>query len=183
VASERRAVDAWAAIVTAAGDVYAPSLPFGARPYFPRHWRDELDRLRADLDKLAASRPPGIAQNSLSSIDAEALPAGLPADVRFDHAQSATPGRDLPIAVRVDPRTPIRSVRLRYRHLNQYEDYLTAEMKPAASGSFSGVIPGSFISRDRDVMYFVEVITRDGAGRNYPDLDREVPYVIVPVRR
>jgi hypothetical protein len=30
-------------------------------------------------------------------------------------------------------------------------------------------------------MYFVEVITADGSGRNYPDLDKETPYVIVPV--
>jgi hypothetical protein len=26
------------------------------------------------------------------------------------------------------------------------------------------------------------VITADGWGRNYPDLDKEPPYVIVPVR-
>ena len=30
-------------------------------------------------------------------------------------------------------------------------------------------------------MYFVEPITVDGRGRNYPDLDKETPYVMVPV--
>lgn len=183
VAAERRAIDAWASIVTAAGDVYASSLPFGARPYFPRHWRDELDRLRADLDRLVASRPPGVAEKSLSDIDAEALPAGLPVQVRFDRAREARPGLDLAISVHLDPRVAVRSVRLRYRHLTQYEDYAALDMQAGGGGAFSAVIPGSFITRDRDVMYFVEVITRDGGGRNYPDLDKETPYVIVPVRR
>jgi hypothetical protein len=183
VAAERRANDAWASIVAAAGDVYAPSLPFGARPYFPRHWREELDRLRADLDRLVASRPSGEAMNSMSYIEAEGMPAGLPSGVRFKQAQSASPGKDLAIAITVDSRVPIRSARLRYRHLTQYEDYQSVEMHPNGTGTFSAVIPGAFVTREWEVMYFVEVTTKYGGGRNYPDLDRETPYVIVPVRR
>jgi len=29
----------------------------------------------------------------------------------------------------------------------------------------------------------VEIVGKNGAGRMYPDLEREMPYVIVPVRR
>ena len=32
-------------------------------------------------------------------------------------------------------------------------------------------------------MYFVEVMDRAGEGRIYPDLERETPYVIIPVKR
>jgi hypothetical protein len=32
-------------------------------------------------------------------------------------------------------------------------------------------------------MYFVETIDKEGNGRNYPDLEMETPYVIVPVER
>ena len=182
-ATERLAIDAWASVVAAAGDVYAPSLPFGARPYFPRHWREELDRMRADLDTLNASRPRGEAAHSLAYLDAEALPAGLPSAVRIDRAGAAIPGQDLPVTVRIDPTVPIRSVRLRYRHLTQYEDYQSVTMTVGRDGTFTAQIPGAFVTRDWDVMYFVEVITRDGGGRNYPDLDRDTPYVIVPIRR
>jgi hypothetical protein len=183
VALERLAIDAWASIVAAAGDVYGPSLPFGARPYFPRHWRDELDRMRADLDRLIASRPRGEAVRSLSYVTAEALPAGLPSAVRIERPAAAVAGEDLSVTVRIDPATPIRSVRLRYRHLTQYEDYQSVAMAAGGEGTFTARIPGAFVTRDRDVMYFVEVIAKDGAGRNYPDLDRETPYIIVPIRR
>ena len=96
-----------------------------------------------------------------------------PRDLTFRFAQGNS----------IDPATPIRSVRLRYRHLTQYEDYQSAAMTAGRDGTFTARIPGAFVTRDWDVMYFVEVISRDGAGRNYPDLDKETPYVIVPVRR
>jgi hypothetical protein len=180
VAGERRAVDAWASIVTAAGDVYAASLPFGARPYFPRHWREELDRLRTDLDKLIASRPTG-EPSAAGTAPALPLNASLP-DLRIDRPASADAGRDLMVAVHVTG-VPVRSVTLRYRHLTQYENYQSIAMTAGKNGTFSASIPGTFITREWDLIYFVEVITAEGAGRNYPDLDRETPYVIVPVRR
>ena len=180
VAGERRAIDAWASIVKAAGDVYAPSLPFGARPYFPRHWRDELDRMQADLEKLVAARPSedraGATLPAAPSFDAP-LPA-----VAVDRVASAEPGRDLVVTVRATG-VPIRSVTLRYRHLTQFEDYASIPMTTAAGGTYTARIPGSFVTPAWDVMYFVEVITAAGRGRTYPDLDRETPYVIVPVRR
>jgi hypothetical protein len=55
-------------------------------------------------------------------------------------------------------------------------------MTAGGDGAFTAPIPASFITNEWDVMYFVEVITADGRGRNYPDLDKETPYVIVPVR-
>jgi hypothetical protein len=180
VAGERRAVDAWTSIVTFAGDVYAPSLPFGARPYFPRHWREELDRMTADLDRLVASRPAD------DRADAR-MPARPPIDrplpsVTVDRAPAADAGRALTVTAHITG-VPVGSVTLRYRHLTQYEDYQAVAMAPGAGGAFSAAIPGPFITPAWDVMYFVEVITRDGAGRSYPDLERETPYVIVPVRR
>jgi hypothetical protein len=102
--------------------------------------------------------------------------------VTIDRPSSATPGQDLTIAVRVAPGAAIRSVRLRYRHLTQYEDYAAVEMTAGGDGVFTAYIPASFITNEWDVMYFVEVITADGRGRDYPDLDTETPYVIVPVR-
>ena len=75
-------------------------------------------------------------------------------------------------------------VRLRYRHLMQFEDYETIEMTlDSATGKYAGIIPGSFIVPERDLMYFVEAVAKNGDGRMVPDLEREMPYVIVPVQR
>ncbi len=179
VADERRAVAAWGSIVAAAGDVYAASLPFGARPFFPRHWSEEFVKLKADLETLTASRP--AAGKPGASLPPDPLDVAMPT-VTVDRPAAAEPGRDLAVTVHATG-APIRSVTLRYRHLTQYEDYQAATMTAGRGGAFTAAIPAAFITRDRDVMYFVEVITKDGGGRNYPDLDRETPYVVVPVRR
>jgi len=73
---------------------------------------------------------------------------------------------------------------LRYRHLTQMEDYLTAEMiRDSSTGLYSAQIPGEFITATQDIMYFVEAIDNAGNGRNYPDLEIGNPYVVVSVER
>jgi hypothetical protein len=51
------------------------------------------------------------------------------------------------------------------------------------TGLWSGTIPGDFITPQWDLMYYVEVMDDQGNGRKYPDLEVEMPYVIVPVER
>ena len=79
----------------------------------------------------------------------------------------------------------MKSVRLRYRHLTQLEDYQTVDMAPdpGSTRTFTARIPAAFIDPRWDLMYFVEVMDANGRGRMYPDLDKETPYVVVSVRR
>jgi hypothetical protein len=51
------------------------------------------------------------------------------------------------------------------------------------TGSYSAAIPAAFIDPKWDLMYFVEAVGTNGAGRMYPDLERDTPYLVVPVRR
>ena len=177
VAYERKAVDAWAEIVQAAGDVYSDDLAFGVhRVGFPRHWKEERENLRRGLDKLAAGRTPATAP--------EPPPPPHPPAVSIEPPGRARPGQDFAILVKAKDPHAIKSMRLRYRHLTQVEDYRTAEMTlDSAAGTFRANIPGAFITPKWDLIYFVEVIGRSGEGRNYPDLDVQAPYVIVPVVR
>jgi hypothetical protein len=75
-------------------------------------------------------------------------------------------------------------VRLRYRHVTQFEDYATLEMLPTGEpGGFTATLPGKFIVPEWNLMYFIEVIDSRGHGGNWPDLAKEMPYVIVKVAR
>ena len=56
LADEKRAIQAWRDIVEAAANVYNEKLPFGAPGYFPRHWKEELDRLESDFQRLTSVR-------------------------------------------------------------------------------------------------------------------------------
>jgi hypothetical protein len=51
------------------------------------------------------------------------------------------------------------------------------------TGLYTASIPASFIDPKWDLMYFVEAVNQKGAGRMYPDLEVETPYVVVAVKR
>ena len=78
----------------------------------------------------------------------------------------------------------VKWVRLRYRHATQYEDYQTAEMTlDAKTGNYTARIPAAFADPKWDLMYFVEVVDKKGAGRMFPDLEVETPYVVIAAKR
>lgn len=78
----------------------------------------------------------------------------------------------------------VKWMRLRYRHVNQKEDYQTVPMtRNPSSGLYTAAIPGAFITAQWDVMYYVEIVDAAGTGRIFPDLEVETPYVVVPERR
>jgi hypothetical protein len=181
---EKNAIRAWSDIVETAASIYNDTLPFGAPGYFPRHWKEELQRLRTDYDRLAATRGAATATPNARrvALTPPALDAEPPA-ATLSGAGTARPGQAFVVTATV--RSPVKWVRLRYRHLTQYEDYQTAEMTalPGKAGTYQGEIPASFIDPSRDLMYFVEVMGTNGRGRMYPDLEKETPYVVVSVRR
>lgn len=186
LAREKAAIGSWSDIVDAAANIYNEKLPFGAPGYFPRHWKEELQKLRADYDRLAGERAAATATPNARHI--ELTPAALdaePVDATLSSADSAPRGQDFVVTATVRPASEVKWVRLRYRHLTQYEDYQTAEMTavPGKAGSYQGNIPGSFIDAQWDLMYFVEVMGANGRGRMYPDLEKTTPYVVVSVRR
>jgi hypothetical protein len=181
---EKRAVQAWADIVAAAGDVYSTDLAFGAHNVgFRRHWKEEFALVQADFEKLLAERRNATGGPALEIPSLREIAAHPPA-AELQSVAAASPGRDLEIRARVTAPAGVKWVRLRYRHVTQFEDYQAAEMEfDGAAGLYQAKIPASFIDPHWDLMYFVEVVDRSGAGRIFPDLDRETPYVVVPVRR
>jgi hypothetical protein len=105
---------------------------------------------------------------------------------RVEHTRppTARAGEPLRIVARVTDPSGVATVRLRYRHVTQFEDYATVEMTPTQeAGVFSATIPGEFIVPQWNMMYFLEVIDKAGNGLCWPDFAREMPYVIVNVAR
>ncbi len=183
IIGEKRAVEAWREIVAAAADVYNDRLPFGARAVgFRQHWKEELALIEHDLAALEAERAEAQAKSGRKVMPRD--PNRKPPLVSLEPPAPADPGLDLRITAKVSTPEGIKWVRLRYRHLTQYEDYQTAEMAlDPNTGMYAAAIPAAFIDPKWDLMYFVEAVGKNGAGRMYPDLEREMPYVIVPVRR
>jgi hypothetical protein len=186
ISLEKKAREAWAGIVEAAGDVYTDQLIFGVQQVgFNRHWKDELVLLDRGLSALEEMRrnAPARSKNTGGKPDRTTDLTGAddnPPEILLERAVRAVPGRDLSIHARVSDPADIQWMRLRYRHLTQFEDYASAEMElDPVTGLFTAEIPGEFIVPEWDLMYFIEVVDIDGNGRMIPDLEVEMPYVIV----
>lgn len=186
ITQERRAVEAWGGIVDAAGDVYSDQLAFGAHAVgFRRHWKEEYGLVRADFEKLQAERKEATPRaDAKPAPSMEWRPPAAQPVAQLLPVEAAAPGHDLEISARITAAPGVKWVRLRYRHMTQYEDYQTAEMQPGRDpGVYTAHIPEAFIDPKWDLMYFIEVVDRNGNGRMYPDFERGTPYVIVAVRR
>jgi hypothetical protein len=181
---EQQARNAWSHIVEAAGDVYNKQLIFGVKEKgFPHHWSeqlDELDRGLKELKELHAKKSPSTPAAIRDYLGDYQKTETKPPEVSLERIKKATPGEALPVHARVSDPSGVESVHLRYRHLTQFEDYKSAAMMlDQATGLYTTEIPGDFIVPEWDLIYFVEVIDRLGNGCMIPDLDLEMPYVVV----
>jgi hypothetical protein len=184
---EAKAMEQWKGIIESAGDVYPETLKFGVRRVgFSRHWNEELAKLEAGFEKLRklprqASLDAEVRQR-LAQQPAASPNGGL--SISIAPVSSATPGQDLSIAAMMEAAAGLQSIRLRYRHLTQFEDYKAVDMTlDSSGGKYEAKIPGSFVVPQWDLMFYVEAISNSGEGRMVPDLEKEMPYVIVPVKR
>ena len=81
-------------------------------------------------------------------------------------------------------RRPLQGGRLRYRSVNQQQVYKTLEMLSAeGTNQYWAVVPAEQVVSKWDFMYLIEVMDRHGNGKIYPDLNREMPYVVVKLQR
>jgi hypothetical protein len=184
ISRERQALTAWKEIVDAAGDVYSENLAFGPHAVgFSRHWKEEYQLLSKDFENLLAGRRKAVGTQAAGK--PVKMASGDPqASVHLTSAPAAEPGRDFLVSAKVAAPAGVKWLRLRYRHVTQFEDYQSAEMTlDPKSGLYSARIPAAFLTPNWDLMYFVELLDNNGRGRMYPDLEVETPYVFVRLKR
>src|SRR5262245_19186782 len=193
IAREGRAIQAWEKLVEAAGDVYNDNLMMGLPSSgLSGHWKDELVELKKGLKALQQEREgfrPAAGQNNAlvaSFLSRKTAPGNdnEPPTLTLHPTPSAP--AEKPLSVTVEARDPsgVKSVRLRYRSVNQYQDYRTLEMTPTGKrDQYHAVIPAEHVLPQWDLMYFIEAIDARGNGTIYPDLEKEAPYVVVKLQR
>ncbi len=117
-------------------------------------------------------------QVSLRAANAQA-PAIVPRAVG-----AARVGHDVPVTAEVrSPRKPV-AVRLRYRHLDQSEEWRVIEMvREGSSAAYSAVIPGEFVVPGWDLMYEIEAVDESGAGTFFPDEKIQDPAIVISVNQ
>ena len=189
IAFERSAIEAWRQLVAAAGDFYTEDLMMGVRgASLCGHWKDELIALEKGLGALVRQRGEFRPAREIKPAPRYTTAAGdgdhEPPTVVHRPVTSASVGQPLTIAAEVRDPSGVKWVRLRYRSVNQRQDYQTLPMLPTGNpDQFRAVIPAEHLAPAWDVMYFIEVMDQRGNGRIHPDLNQETPYVIVKLQR
>lgn len=199
IAHERNAIEAWRQIVAAAGDVYTDNLMMGVCVAdLCGHWKNELSLLEKGLisldQKKRELKPQGTVK--AASIQAATMKVAAPYKALSDPDRdklfqithqavtSAPVGKPITIKVKVSAPAGVKWVRLRYRSLNQEQDYQTLEMLPTKEkDSYQAIVPAEQIIPKWDFMYLIEVMGNNGRGRIYPDLNEETPYIITKLTR
>jgi hypothetical protein len=193
---ERKAIEAWRQIVTAAGDVYADDLMMGVREakfgglthHQSGHWKDELGYLEKGLTVLEKKRnefkPEGILTKApLYKIAADADNAKL-FQVSLTPVISAPVDKPLTVKVKVNALSGVKWVHLRYRSVNQMEDFQTLNMVQSGEKDiYEATVPVEQVNKKWDFMYLIEVMDKNDNGKIYPDFNKETPYVIVKLIR
>jgi hypothetical protein len=175
--------------VAAAGDFYTDDLMMGVRgASLCGHWKDELVALEKGLATLERQR-----SDTKPASDAKAAPRyrtetlmgdGAPPQVVHQPVTEAPADKPLTITAEVRDPAGVKWVRLRYRSLNQHQDYRTLAMLPTGEkDQYRAVIPAEDIAPTWDLMYFIEVMDKRGNGKIHPDLNKETPYVVVKLHR
>src|SRR5206468_1564795 len=96
IAYEKKALDAWARIVEAAGDIYSENLAFGAHAVgFSRHWKEEQQLLAGNFEQLQAERQKAIAKPGTAHFTLHAIGSAPPS------AHLLPVGPDLEVAAQV----------------------------------------------------------------------------------
>jgi hypothetical protein len=175
----KRARDAWAALSDIGDSAYAKDLTFGPARQLRHTWSERL----ADIDRDIAGLP-ARATRAKETPRAESLLALLLAPPRrpdpgVSHDPPKVFRRGQAIALEVRLRSPAL-VRLRYRHVNQGEVYLTQEA-PSASARASFTIPSNYTDSPFPLEYFLE-IEAQGAALHYPPFGENFigqPYFLI----
>jgi hypothetical protein len=156
------------------------------------HWSDRLAGIDADLsameDKLKAA--PDAKKSAGSVARAIAAATGRPnrPSVPCTHTppQSFDPGRPLPLVLRVaagGAEAPT-AARLYYRHVDQAERWVSAEMA-AAGAVYTAAIPGEYTQSPFPLEYYFELMRGSEAAWLFPAFNRTLsnqPYYAVSMR-
>lgn len=107
-----------------------------------------------------------------------------PPTVKHEHITTAAIDKPLAVTTTVTDPSGVKWVRLRYRSVNQHQDYKSLDMVPTGNGDrFSVVVGAEDIASQWDFMYLIEVMDNHDNGRIYPDLEKETPYIVVRLQR
>ena len=165
----------WARMAERASKVYKSDVGYGDVPLRRGHWSDRIPGIDADIAAmkgklLSPPAPSGSAEAIARAIRAAAARPVRPA-VPCTHGPDATfhPGKALHLSLQIPAgaTNAVASARLHYRHVNQAERWLTADMQKDHMG-YSAEIPAEYTDSVYPLQYYFELDNMQKEAWLYP---------------
>jgi hypothetical protein len=190
-----RAREAWSKLSEGARGIYRSDVTFGPAPYQRGHWTDRLpdiDADIADMQKLASKTPEAAAPDVAKKMDKaialiwEGIKDPSKEPPKNFHSPPANFRRKDPIPLEVAPgplehSLKLRSIRLKFRRVNQAERWQSVEMESQAQ-VFRATVPGDYTDSVFPIQYYFQLRTESGAVWLVPGLTPKgsgQPYFVV----
>ncbi len=185
---------AWAMMAERAKNVYRANVPYGSIPKRSGHWLDRLPGIDSDLAAMktriqwnkAETISRRAAIEEMSAI-ARILPLAVPVECSHAPQDKFTSGDALEVKLSISGKSrgegikSVRSVRLRYRHVNQAERWKVLDVN-CEEGIFAATIPPEYTRSDFGLEYYFELADAGGVKWMYPGFDKKLsnqPYFAI----
>jgi hypothetical protein len=186
----QKARDAWAAMAVRATKVYRANVSYGSIPKRSGHWADRLSGIDADLAAMKLK----IQRNNADTVS-PLTSAKESGELGREHSvgkaisthrppENFRPGEPLPLRLIVskkDADLTVRSVRLRYRHVDQAERWSALDAT-REDGAYIAAIPAEYTQSKFALEYYFDLEDGTGAQWMYPGFNETLsnqPYFAV----
>ena len=190
----QKARDAWATTAERAKNVYRTDISYGSIPKRRGHWLDRLPGIDSDIaamkSKIHLNKAETISRRAVSE-EMNAIAGLLPSavQVRCSHTppETFTPGNPLEVKLLIlggssgGGTQSVRSVRLRYRRVNQAERWNVLDLD-GENGIYAAAIPSEYTRSEFALEYYFELSDAKGVEWMYPGFNKTLsnqPYFTV----
>jgi hypothetical protein len=190
----QKARDAWATMAERAKNVYRANVSYGSIPKRSGHWRDRLPGIDSDIAAMKTKIQPNKAETISRRAASEEMNAiaGIPPSavpVKCGHTPPGrfTPGNPLEVKLLIldvpsgGVIKSVRSVRLRYRRVNQAERWNVLDLD-GENGVYAAAIPSEYTRSEFPLEYYFELSDARGVEWMYPGFNKNLsnqPYFAV----
>jgi hypothetical protein len=186
----RRAREIWQNFAEDAKGAYVSDVTFGTSPHQRGNWLDRLAAIDDDIaemqKRLETTASTGAAQSPIPLRDLIVPAKRGSVEVQHTPPRTFASGQALEIVVTVPGRaSESLAIRLYYRHVNQAEKYVAAEM--ASDGDrFSAAVPEDYTKSKFPLQYYFELHRGVDSAWFFPGLGNNLqtqPYFVVSSSR
>lgn len=194
LATYKDARAAWVSMAQGPASVYRSDITFGPEVFQRGHWRDRVSAIDADIadmeklvgqtsGKALASRPePKAVGEAIKTVLEYPLKENqIAGGVEHRPPSRFRRGEAVPIEAVPKRGSDLRTVRLRFRRVNQGESWKSSDMEYGGN-HYLAEVPGSYSDSPYPLQYYFECTPNSGRPWFYPDLTvrwQGQPYFVI----